>query len=107
MSILPYMINIFSHCSSMGVSIFLDFLLYSPQIRTRTIITRTRQGVSTTQNDENNDNNNDNVEKWNGKYYKNDDNDENSNDDDDDSNTNKKKWRSILGNEIFLKKRYE
>ena len=82
----------------MGVSIFLDFLLYSPQIRTRTIITRTRQGVSTTQNDENNDNNNGNVEKWNGKYYKNDD---------DDSNTNKKKWRSILGNEIFLKKRYE
>lgn len=62
MSILPYMINIFSHCSSMGVSIFLDFLLYSPQIRTRTIITRTRQGLSTTQNDENDDNNN-NVEK--------------------------------------------
>lgn len=46
----------------MGVSIFLDFLLYSPQIRTRTIITRTRQGLSTTQNDENDDNNN-NVEK--------------------------------------------
>lgn len=63
MSILHYMINIFSHCSSMGISISLDFLLYSRQIRTRIIITRTHQGVSATQNDENN-NDNDNVEKY-------------------------------------------